>query len=72
LTLLRDIGGELLGMFMADVRLSGAILALVLIVAGLILWGGVQPLIAGGGLLLGSLVILIEAVCREARGRKRS
>jgi hypothetical protein len=72
LTLLRDIGGELLGMFMADARLSGAILALVLIVAGLILWGSVQPLIAGGGLLLGSLVILIGAVCREARGRKRS
>lgn len=72
MTLLRDIVGELVGMFVADARLSGAILALVLIVAGLVLWLGVQPLIGGGALLLGSLAILVEAVCREARARTKS
>jgi hypothetical protein len=71
MTLLREIASELVGMFLADARLSGAVVALVSIVAGLILWVGVQPLVCGGGLLAGSLLILVEAACREARLRDR-
>ncbi len=57
-------------MFAADARLTLAILALVAIVAGLILALGVDPLIAGGALLLGCHLILVEAALREARRRR--
>lgn len=72
MTLLRDIAGELLGMFLADARLSSAIVALVLIVAGLVRSAGVVPLVGGAVLLVGSLLILVEAATREARNRKGS
>lgn len=69
--LLRDIVKELISMFLADARLATAILLLVLIVAGLTLSLGVEPLIAGGTLLIGCLVILVEAAVRETRRRGR-
>ena len=72
MTLLRDIASELVGMFLADARLTGAILVLVSIVAGLIRSVGVEPLIGGGALLAGSLLILVEAAYREARRQRRS
>ena len=71
MTLLRDIVNELISMFLADARLATAILLLVLIVAGLTLSLGVEPLIAGGMLLIGCLVILVEAAVRETRRRGR-
>ena len=71
MSLLRDIAHELLSMFLADFRLTVAILALVLLVAGLIFSLGVQPLIGGSVLLAGCLVILVEAVVRETRRRHR-
>ncbi len=71
MTLLRDIAKELLGMFLADARLTGAILALVLLVAGLVSSLGVELLIGGGTLLVGCLAILVEAAVREARHRRR-
>ena len=72
MTLLRDIASELIGMFLADARLTTAISALVLIVAGLTRSLGVEPLIAGGTLLIGCLVILVEAAFREARHRRQT
>ena len=72
MTLLRDIANELVGMFLADAPLTGAILVLVLIVAGLILGVGVEPLIGGGALLVGSLLILVGAALRETRYQRRS
>ena len=72
MTLLRDIANELVGMFLADSRLSGAVLALVLIVAGLTNSLGVEPLIGGGVLVAGCPLILVEAAFREARRRRRS
>lgn len=72
MTLVRDIASELLGMFLADARLSHAIVALVLLVAGLVRFAGVEPLIGGALLLAGSLLILVEAAAREARNRKGS
>ncbi len=62
---------ELVGMFLADALLTGAILALVLAVTGLILGLGANPLIGGGALLIGCHLILIEAALREARHRHR-
>jgi len=52
--------------------LSGAVLALVLIVAGLTNSLGVEPLIGGGVLVAGCPLILVEAAFREARRRRRS
>ncbi len=70
MTLVREIAGELIGMFMADARLTLAVLALVAITAGLILVLGVNPLLAGGALLVGCHLILVEAAVREGRRRR--
>ena len=70
MTLLREIARELVGMFLADARLTLAILTLVAIVAGLILALGLDPLLGGGALLLGCHLILIETAFREARRRR--
>ena len=72
MTLLRDIANELLGMFLADARLTCAILLLVALVAVLILYFGMNASIGGAILLIGCLIILVEAVMREARQRRRS
>jgi hypothetical protein len=70
MTLLAEVAHELVGMFLADLRLSGAILALVAGVAGLLAMFDAEPLIGGAALLIGSHAILIEAAFREARGRR--
>lgn len=72
MTLLRDIANELAGMFLADARLSGAILTLVLSAAGLVATFRAEPLIGGAVLLIGCNVILVEAAFREDRRRRRS
>ena len=72
MTLLRDIAFELIGMFLADARLTSAILVLVGIVVGLRLGLGVEPLVGGGVLLIGCLVILVESAARETRNHRRS
>ena len=63
---------ELLGMFLADARLTAATLVLVLVVAGLVVGLRVRPLLGGCVLLLGCLAILVEAAVREARRRSAS
>jgi len=70
MNLVREVAGELLGMFLADARLTGAVLALVLLVAALRMKAGVAPLLLGCLLLAGCLVILVEAAAREARRRR--
>jgi hypothetical protein len=69
MTLLRDIARELLGMFLADARLTGKILTLVAIVAVLTESHAVRPLIGGTTLLIGSLGILVMAASQESRRR---
>lgn len=69
MNILRDVARELLGMFLADARLTTATLVLVAVVAGLVLAMRVEPLLGGSILLLGCLAILIEAAIREARRR---
>jgi hypothetical protein len=67
MTMLKEIFAELIGMFMGDARLSLAVLALVAGAAALIKLADVDPLGAGGLLLIGCLGVLIENVYRSAR-----
>lgn len=69
MNILRDVARELLGMFLADARLTTATLALVALVAGLVVAMKIEPLLGGGLLFLGCLAILVEAAIREARHR---
>jgi Flp pilus assembly protein TadB len=71
MSLLRDIFNELAGMFAGDIRLSIAILALVAMVAFMVAVNGLNPLIGGGGLLVGCLAILAVITTAEARRRNR-
>ncbi len=66
-----EVAKELLGMFLADARLTTA-LVLVAMVAGLVVALRVEPLQGGCVLLLGCLAILVEAAVREARRRSTS
>ena len=68
MTILIGVLKELIAMFVADVRLTLAILTLVAAVAGLI-GVGVAPVLGGVVLLAGSLAILVLAVSREAKIR---
>jgi len=70
MSILLEVARELLGMFLADARLTLATLVLVAGVAVLIALQ-VAPLLAGAILLCGCLAILLEAVLREARRRGR-
>ncbi|MDA0998292.1 MAG: hypothetical protein O2944_08820 [Proteobacteria bacterium] len=72
MSLLKEIAAELFSMFMADARLSGSILALVLAVAVLNLGLGVNPMFGGALLSLGCLGILAEATARETGKRRGS
>jgi len=69
MSIIVEVAKELLGMFLADARLTATTLVLVAIVAGLVLALRVEPLLGGGMLLLGCLAILVEAAVREARRR---
>jgi hypothetical protein len=68
MSIIGDVCQELLGMFLADARLTIATLSLVAMVAGLVV-AVRDPLLAGGVLLFGCLAIVVEAACREARQR---
>jgi hypothetical protein len=65
-----DVAKELASMFLTDVRLTLAILILVAVVAYLIEWLHFGSILGGGLLLVGSLLILVEAAVREARRRR--
>ena len=71
MSLIGEVLKELLGMFLADAGLTTATLILVAAAAGLTIGLGVDPMAGGAFLLLGSLLILIEATFREARRRRR-
>ena len=71
MTVIGDVFKELFGMFVADIRLTLAILVLVGVVAGLVSALPAVPYFAGGVLLFGFVAVLVEAVVREAR-RARS
>lgn len=69
MNLLREVLAELVKMFLADARLTGATLMLVGAVAVLVRRFGVAPLFCGGLLLLGCLAILATVTTVAARRR---
>ncbi len=69
MSLMGEVAQELLGMFLADARLTMAILLLVASLGGLVIAVQLEPLVAGGILLVGCLAILVEAALRQARER---
>lgn len=71
MTVIGEVLKELFGMFVADARLSLAILLLVAIVAIFVAAFPAEPVFGGSLLLFGCITILIEAVRREARARMR-
>ncbi len=65
MTILREVAEELLGMFLADARLSLAVLAVVAAAAAM-----PGPRLLGGAVLaLGTLLVLLLSVRRAARRR---
>jgi hypothetical protein len=69
MSILIEVLKELLSMFLADARLTGAVLVLVGAVALAINRGGVDPLLGGAGLLVGCLAILGVVTALQARRR---
>jgi hypothetical protein len=72
MTIVLDVVKGLLGMFLADARLTAATLILVAIVSGLIARLGVDPILGGGLLLVGSLAIVVATAHREAGLRRNA
>jgi len=70
MTILHDVLSVLFGMFVADARLTGAILAVVAVAAGLIDVARVAPLVGGGILLAGCLAVMVTAVLATARAKR--
>jgi hypothetical protein len=71
MTIIVDVLKELMAMFIADARLSLSLLFLVGAVAAIVRALHAGPLLAGSVLLIGVLMILLDAVSREARLRSR-
>jgi hypothetical protein len=69
MSILKDVLAELFGMFVADARLTAAILCVVAVAAGLIGVLGVEPLVGGALLLVGCLAVTILSVIRAARAK---
>jgi hypothetical protein len=67
MNIVREFFKEVLGMFLADARLTVAILVLVSL-AGILTAFEADPFVSGGMLLTGSLVILVATACRGVRG----
>ena len=71
MSILKDVLIELFGMFVADARLTIAILCVVALTGGLIDLAGTAPLIGGVFLLAGCLGVTIAAVLWTARRKTR-
>ena len=67
MTVLKDVVGELIGMFVGEKRLTIALLAIVAMAGSLVDFSGLDPLVGGAVMLFGCLILLIESVCRSAR-----
>jgi len=67
MTVLRDVFVELFGMFVADYRLSAAILAVVALAAILVDLAHLAPLIGGAALLIGALGAVVGSAWLAAR-----
>ncbi len=70
MTLIGDIAAELYSMFLADARLSGAILALVAVIGLLVDGVGFNAGLGGAVLIAGCLAIIVTVTAHEARQRR--
>ena len=69
MTIVKELAGELAGMFFAEKWLAVALLALVAATGMLTDFAGLDRLLGGAILLFGSLILLVASVCRAARPR---
>ena len=67
MTVLKEVVAELISMFVAEKRLTIAVLTVVAMAGCLVDFTGLDPLIGGSVVLFGCLTLLIENVCRSAR-----
>ena len=67
MTVLKDVVAELIGMFLAEKRLTIAVLTVVTMAGCLIDFTDLDPLVGGTVVLFGCLTLLIESVCRSAK-----
>ena len=65
--MLKELAAELVGMFVGETRLTISVLAIVALVGSLVDFIGLDPLLGGAVLLLGSVTLLVESVLRGAR-----
>jgi hypothetical protein len=70
MTMLKELAAELIGMFCAEKRLAITVVAIVAAAGSLVDFAGLNPLVGGAVLLFGCLILLIESVCRAARGER--
>jgi len=70
MSVLRDVLSELFGMFVADARLTAAILVTVAIAAVLMRVLSLPGICGGAFLLLGCVVVLLQSVRRKAAAKK--
>jgi len=67
MTVLKEVGAELIGMFVAEKRLTLAVLGVVTVAGCLVNFTDLNPLVGGTVVLLGCVILLIENVWRSAR-----
>jgi hypothetical protein len=67
MSLLKEVGAELIGMFFGDARLTIALLLLIAVAGALIDLTGIDPLVGGIVLILGCPALLIANLRRERR-----
>ena len=67
MTVLKEVVAELIGMFVAEKRLTIAVLVVVTMAGWLVDVVGLDSPFGGAALLFGCLILLIESVCRSAR-----
>jgi len=65
--MLEELAAELVGMFVGETRLTISVLAIVALAGSLVDFIGLDPLLGGAVLLVGSLALLVESVLPGAR-----
>lgn len=63
----KEVVAELIGMFVAERRLTIAVLIVVTMAGCLVDFTDLDPLVGGTVVLFGCLILLIASVCRSAR-----
>ena len=67
MTVLKDVVAELIGMFVAEKRLTIAVLGVVTVAGCLVNFTDLDPVAGGSVTLVGCLILLIESIRRSAR-----